>query len=74
MAAAFLLNAKFGIVTLGYLLLQVSYTFVLKHHVLIDVFAIAGGFVFRAVDFTGMAALIDLVLRGWLADGVSARL
>ena len=47
--AGFLINSKFGAVILGYLLLQVAYTFVLKHQVLLDVFAIAGGFVFRAV-------------------------
>ena len=48
-AAAFVINLRFGFITLGYLILQLGYTFVLKHMVLIDVFAIAGGFVFRAV-------------------------
>jgi len=48
-AAAFLVNRGFGLITLAYFVLQVSYTFALKHHVLIDVFAIAAGFVFRAV-------------------------
>jgi len=48
-AAAFLFNLKFGLITLGYYLLQIAYTFVLKHVVLVDVFAIAAGFVFRAV-------------------------
>lgn len=48
-AAAFLFNLKFGLVTLGYYLLQIGYTLVLKHVVLVDVFAIAAGFVLRAV-------------------------
>jgi len=48
-AAGYLINTRFGLVISGYLALQVAYTFVLKHHVLLDVFAIAGGFVFRAV-------------------------
>ncbi len=48
-SASFLINRGFGFITLAYLALQISYTFVLKHHVLIDVFAIAAGFVFRAV-------------------------
>jgi len=47
-AVSYLINLRFGVVTTGYLLLQIAYTFSLKHHVLIDVFAIAGGFVFRA--------------------------
>jgi 4-hydroxybenzoate polyprenyltransferase len=48
-AVAFYFNLKFGLVTLGYYLLQVAYTYALKHMVLLDVFAIAAGFVFRAV-------------------------
>jgi 4-hydroxybenzoate polyprenyltransferase len=48
-AASFAVNARFGFVALGYLVLQVAYTIALKHMVLIDVFAIASGFVFRTV-------------------------
>jgi 4-hydroxybenzoate polyprenyltransferase len=48
-ATAFLFNLKFGLVTLGYFLLQIAYTYGLKHMVLLDVFAIAMGFVLRAV-------------------------
>jgi 4-hydroxybenzoate polyprenyltransferase len=48
-AAGFVVNVKFGLICLGYYLLQVAYTFALKHIVIIDVFAIAAGFVFRAV-------------------------
>jgi 4-hydroxybenzoate polyprenyltransferase len=39
----------FGAVLLAYFLLQVAYTFYLKHIVIVDLFAIAGGFVLRAV-------------------------
>jgi 4-hydroxybenzoate polyprenyltransferase len=48
-AASFLLNARFGLIALAYFGLQVAYTYSLKHMVLLDVFAIAAGFVFRAV-------------------------
>jgi len=48
-AGAFLITQGFGLITLAYALLQVAYSFALKHMVLLDVFAIAGGFVFRAV-------------------------
>lgn len=41
------LNPVFGAVIVGYLALQVAYTFRLKHVVLIDVLAIAAGFVLR---------------------------
>ncbi len=48
-ASGYLVNFKFGNICLGYYILQVAYTFVLKHHVIIDIFAIAAGFCFRAV-------------------------
>lgn len=48
-AAGFLLNTRFGIVSVLYLTLQVAYCLQIKHLVLLDVFAIAGGFVLRAV-------------------------
>lgn len=48
-AAAFLINTPFGLIALAYFGLQIAYTFALKHMVLLDVFAIAAGFVFRAV-------------------------
>ncbi|HEX6508608.1 MAG TPA: UbiA family prenyltransferase, partial [Chloroflexota bacterium] len=44
-----LLDYRFGLVALAYLALNVAYTFWLKHMVLVDVFAIAGGFVLRAM-------------------------
>lgn len=48
-ALSFLITVPFGLIALAYLGLQVAYTYSLKHMVLLDVFAIAAGFVFRAV-------------------------
>ena len=44
---AFWLNVTFGLLAAGYLLLQLTYTFVLKHYVIVDVIAISAGFVIR---------------------------
>jgi len=44
---AFLLDPAFGGILLGYLLLQIAYSFVLKNLVIIDVLVIAAGFVLR---------------------------
>jgi 4-hydroxybenzoate polyprenyltransferase len=46
---AFLLRPAFALVLLGYLVLQIAYSFWLKHMVLIDVMVIATGFVLRVV-------------------------
>ncbi len=48
-AAGFVINRPFGVIVVAYLVLQIAYTFFLKHQVLLDVFTIAGGFIFRAV-------------------------
>lgn len=45
--AGFLLNPLFGGILLGYLLLQIAYSFLLKNLVIIDVLVIATGFVLR---------------------------
>ena len=57
------LSAKFALVIVAYLVLQIAYCFSLKHIVLLDVFAIAIGFVLRAA---GGAAVIDLHISHWL--------
>ncbi len=44
---AFALDPTFGAILLGYLLLQIAYSFALKEIVLLDVMAIAAGFVLR---------------------------
>lgn len=41
------LNPVFAVILVGYLLLQIAYSFKLKHVVLLDVMAIAAGFVLR---------------------------
>jgi len=52
----------FGAVLLGYFLLQIAYTFRLKHMVILDLFAIAGGFVLRAL---GGAVVLQVVITPW---------
>jgi 4-hydroxybenzoate polyprenyltransferase len=58
-----LLDYRFGLLALGYVILMLAYTFFLKHLVLIDVFAIAGGFVIRAA---AGAAVIHVSISPWL--------
>jgi 4-hydroxybenzoate polyprenyltransferase len=60
---AFWLNLYFAIIALLYLVLQFSYSFWLKHVVIMDVFAVATGFVLRAV--AGAAAL-EVRISPWL--------
>lgn len=60
---ALLLSVPLGLVMLAYVLLQVAYTFVLKHMVLLDIFAIAAGFVLRAV---AGAVVISVGISPWL--------
>jgi 4-hydroxybenzoate polyprenyltransferase len=62
-AASFALGLKFGVVALIYYLLQFAYTWWLKHQVLLDVFAIAAGFVLRAV---AGALAINVTISVWL--------
>ena len=47
----------------AYLVLQLVYTFVLKHHVILDVLTIAAGFVLRIL---AGAVAIDVPVSGWL--------
>lgn len=47
LAASFTLSTVFGLILLGYFLLQVAYTWQLKHIVLLDVSAVATGFILR---------------------------
>ena len=60
---AFMLRPLFGLVTLGYLVLMLAYSFLLKHVVLIDVFAIAAGFVIRAA---AGAIVVEVPISPWL--------
>ncbi len=44
---SFWLNVTFGLIMAAYLLLQIAYSFILKNIVIVDVLAIAAGFVLR---------------------------
>ncbi|MDO8689829.1 MAG: decaprenyl-phosphate phosphoribosyltransferase [Dehalococcoidia bacterium] len=61
--ASFLLNWIFGVVALVYFAIMVSYSFVLKHIVLVDVLTISVGFVLRAV---AGAVAIKVPISPWL--------
>lgn len=63
LAASAALDPGFALIAAGYVALMAAYTFSLKHLVLIDVFAIAGGFVARAA---AGAAVIHAPISPWL--------
>jgi len=62
-AAGFFLNPPLGVVCVGYAALQLGYMFWFKHQVILDVIAIAIGFVLRAV---GGGAAISVEVSHWL--------
>jgi 4-hydroxybenzoate polyprenyltransferase len=62
-AGAFWLRPSFGVVAAAYVLLTTTYSRWLKHVVILDVFAIAAGFVLRVV---AGAVVIDVVMSHWL--------
>lgn len=57
-----LLNVRFGMVVFSYLILQLAYTFSLKHIIILDVFSIAAGFVLRVL---AGAVVIDVPVSTW---------
>lgn len=61
--ASFFLQWLFGVVVLAYFILQIGYSFYLKHVVILDIFTIAAGFVLRAI---GGAVAISVVVSPWL--------
>jgi 4-hydroxybenzoate polyprenyltransferase len=63
LALSAVLDHRLGLIIAAYSVLSITYTFYLKHLVLIDVFAIAGGFVLRAA---GGAAVIHVSISPWL--------
>lgn len=63
LALAFWLQTGFGITAAAYLVLQAAYTRVLKHVVILDVMAIAFGFVLRAV---AGGLIIGVPISDWL--------
>ena len=60
---AFAINSLFGLVVIGYLTLQLAYTFRLKNEVIIDTFCIAGSFFLRVI---GGACAISVQVSPWL--------
>jgi 4-hydroxybenzoate polyprenyltransferase len=63
LAGSFWLNTFFGLAALAYAVLMLAYTFALKRMVIIDVFAIAAGFVLRAV---AGAEAVEVPISDWL--------
>lgn len=63
MIIAFRLSVPFGIVAASYFILQVLYSFYLKHLVILDVFCVAAGFVLRVV---AGAEVIQVPISTWL--------
>ena len=63
LAGGLILSDGFAQVLFVYWLLNLLYTLVLKHHVILDVFAIAAGFVLRVI---GGATVILVEMSSWL--------
>ena len=63
LAAAYAIGPAFAAVAAAYLVLQILYSFLLKHIVIIDVLTIAIGFVLRAV---GGAVAVHVEISHWL--------
>ena len=63
LAGAWLLAPRFGALALGYFVLQLVYSGILKRVAILDVFVIAMGFVLRAI---AGAAVIDVRISPWL--------
>ena len=61
---SFLLHPIFGLITTSYLLLQIAYSFVLKNIVIVDVLALAAGFVLRVA--AGVALVEAERFSPWL--------
>lgn len=64
LAAGFALSLPFGLILLTYFAIQVAYTFYLKHVVLLDVMAVASGFVLRVG--AGVAVIEVARFSPWL--------
>jgi len=62
--ASLALNKAFAAIALGYLVLMIAYSFILKHLVIIDVMTIAAGFVLRVA--AGVAVVNVVRFSPWL--------
>ena len=63
LVGTFLISVPLGVLALAYMLLTAVYSTTLKHVVLLDIFAIAAGFVLRAA---AGAVAIDVPISPWL--------
>ena len=63
LVGGFALDWRFGIVASVYLVLELAYSFRLKHLVVLDVLTVAAGFALRAVAGT---VLVHVTLSSWL--------
>jgi len=63
LVAAFWLRPLFGVIGLAYVAINVAYSLVLKHWVIVDVFAVSSGFVLRAV---AGAVVMRVPISPWL--------
>jgi 4-hydroxybenzoate polyprenyltransferase len=63
LAGGFALDWRFGVVGLAYFLLELAYSFRLKHLVVLDVMTVAAGFALRALAGT---VLVHVTISSWL--------
>jgi 4-hydroxybenzoate polyprenyltransferase len=63
LGGAWYLQPGFGLITTSYVLLNVAYSRWLKHIVILDIFAIAAGFVLRVI---AGAIVINVVISHWI--------
>jgi 4-hydroxybenzoate polyprenyltransferase len=63
LAVGFAVDVEVGMAAAGYMALMVTYSTIIKHLVILDVFAIAAGFILRAV---AGALAIHVVISPWL--------
>jgi 4-hydroxybenzoate polyprenyltransferase len=63
LSGAFIIDRGFFYVTLGYTIMNLFYTFKLKHVVILDLFIVAAGYVLRAI---AGAVIINVAISPWL--------
>ena len=63
LVASWWLTPAFGVITIGYLFLNIAYTFRLKHIVLLDVLTVAANYVLRVL---AGAVVISVAVTPWL--------
>jgi len=63
LAPAFFLNPRFGVLLAVYWLMMMTYTFRLKHIVIVDIMVISAGFILRAISG---AIVLDVMISRWL--------